>query len=114
MGKQVTAGYGDSCTWGPYLDQPNDPRTNTEAIIKAEETAAANIRKAIRGVGISREKQDKARVELADHLIRYLCDIEVVVLMDAYLSGNKEKLFERFGTVLNDAIATKAEIDVEY
>lgn len=114
MGTQVTAGYGDPETWGPYLGHPNDPRTNTEAIIKAEETAVANIRKAIRGIGISREKQDKARVELADCLIRYLCDIEVVVLMDAYLSGNKEKLFERFGTVLNDAIATKAEIDVEY
>ena len=114
MGKQVTAGYGDPATWAPYTGHPNDPRTNTEAIIKAEETAAENIRKAIRGIGISREKQDKARVELADHLIRYLCDIEVVGLMDAYLSGDREKLFERFGTVLNDAIATKAEIDVEY
>lgn len=114
MGTRVTAGYGDPETWGPYLGHPNDPRTNTEAIIKAEETAAANIRKAIRGVGISREKQDKVRTELADHLIRYLCDIEVVGLMDAYLSGDREKLFERFGTVLNDAISTKAEINVEY
>ena len=29
MGKQVTAGYGDSCTWGPYLGHSNDPRTKT-------------------------------------------------------------------------------------
>ena len=29
MGKQVTAGYGDPCTWGPYLGHPNDPRTPT-------------------------------------------------------------------------------------
>lgn len=111
---RITAGPGDSATWAPCTGHPNDPRTNTEAIIKAEETAAANIRKAIRGIGMSNDKRDKARVELADCLIRYLCDIEVVGLMDAYLSGGREKLFERFGTVLNDAIATKAEIDVEY
>lgn len=111
---RVTAGYGDPETWGPCTGHPNDPRTDTEAIIKARKTAEEDIRKAIRGIGMSNDKRDKARVELADHLIRYLCDIEVVGLMDAYLSGNKEKLFERFGTVLNDAIATKAEIDVEY
>lgn len=29
MGTQVTAGYGDPETWGPYLGHPNDPRTNT-------------------------------------------------------------------------------------
>ena len=108
---RITAGPGDSATWAPYTGHPNDPRTNTEAIIKAEETAAANIRKAIRGVGISREKQDKARVELADHLIRYLCDIEVVGLMDAYLSGNKEKLFSCFGEILGSAIEGLADME---
>ena len=111
---RVTAGPGDSSTWSPCVGHPNDPRTDTEAIIKAEEKAAENIRKVISGIGISNDKRDKARTELADHLIRYLCDTEVAGLMDAYLSKDKEKLFERFGVVLSDAIETKAEIDVAY
>ena len=28
---RVTAGYGDSCTWGPCTGHPNDPRTDIDA-----------------------------------------------------------------------------------
>ena len=31
MGTQVTAGPGDTCTWGPCMGHPNDPRTDVDA-----------------------------------------------------------------------------------
>ena len=108
---RITAGPGDSATWAPYTGHPNDPRTNTEAIIKARKTAEENIRKSI---SYTAENWADARMELSDHIIRYLCDVEVVGLVDAYLAGDRERLFKCFETILNDAIATKAEIDVEY
>ncbi len=116
MGTQhVIAGPGDPETWGPYNGHPNDPRSD-ETEERAYQTTIDNIWTAIRGNEILRTNNtaqcDEARLELADYLMRYLCDVEVTQMMEAYLSQDREKLFACFEEILESAIQGLADVKV--
>ena len=115
MGTQyITAGRGDHVT---FPAGTNDPQCFDDiAAEQAEQTAINHIWATISGNDLPINKQaldqrDEARLKLADHLIRYLCDVEVTEMMEAYLSHDKEKLFVCFGEILGSAIEGLADME---
>ena len=116
MGTQVTAGYGDPETWGPYLGHPNDSRAkiDTDAYEREIQAEADRIRKNIKGgKNVTEEDCEAMRLVLADHICRYVCDVEIIGLIEAHVAEDKEKLFERFGGILNNSVVGLAETFVE-
>lgn len=112
MGTQVTAGPGDPVT---FPIGTKDPQCfDTEAYERAIQAEADRIRKNIKGgKNVTGEDCEAMRLVLADHICRYVCDVEIIGLIEAHVAEDKEKLFERFGTVLNESVAGLAETFVE-
>ncbi|MCZ4065477.1 hypothetical protein NB636_01935 [Oxalobacter aliiformigenes] len=108
----VTAGPGDPVT---YPIGTKDPQCfDTEAYERAIQAEADRIRKNIKGgKNVTKEDCEAMRLVLADHICRYVCDVEIIGLIEAHASGDKEKLFERFSAVLNYSVAGLAETFVE-
>lgn len=110
MGTQVTAGPGDPVT---YPTGTKDPQCfDTEAYERAIQAEADRIRKNIEK-NVPEEERNAMLIKLADHICRYVCDVEIIGLIEAHVAEDKEKLFERFGTVLNESVAGLAETFVE-
>lgn len=111
MGTQVTAGYGDPVT---FPTGTKDPQCfDTEAYERAIQAEADRIRKNISGKNVTEEDCEAMRLVLADHICRYVCDVEIIGLIEAHVAEDKEKLFERFGGILNNSVVGLAETFVE-
>lgn len=108
-------GPGDPETWGPYLGHPNDTRAkiDTDAYEREIQAEADRIRKNISGKNVTEEDCEAMRLVLADHICRYVCDVEIIGLIEAHVAEDKEKLFERFGGILNNSVVGLAETFVE-
>jgi hypothetical protein len=112
MGTQVTAGPGDPVTFPIGTKDPQC--SDTEAHERAIQSEADRIRKNIKGgKNVTKEDCETMRLVLADHICRHVCDVEIIGLIEAHVSGDKEKLFERFGVVLNESVIGLAETFVD-
>lgn len=99
-------GYGDPCTWGPDTGHPNDPRTDPENTETRLENLACVFSQRIR----SRiPEDDDTAIRVADQLIRYLTDVEVVEIIRDAMQGKKEAVFLSVRDLIDEAVEGLAE-----
>ena len=99
-------GYGDPGTWGPVTGHPNDPRTDDEE----EEKRLAKLTSAFtRQITNNILKDDETAILVADYLIRYTTDIDIVDLIRDATKGNKEAVFNAIRDLLEESVRFMAE-----
>ncbi|MCZ4065184.1 hypothetical protein NB636_05820 [Oxalobacter aliiformigenes] len=99
-------GYGDPCTWGPVTRHPNDPRTDFSDYETRLEKLAFAFGQRIRS---RMAEDDETAIRVADQLIRYLTDIEVVGIIRDTARGKKESVFLAIRELIEEAIGGVAE-----
>ncbi len=99
-------GYGDPCTWGPCTGDPDDPRTELEKLEQRLEKLSTNFAQHIRN---SILKDDETVIAVADNLIRYLTDVEVVDIIRDVTRGRKEAVFTAVRDLVEEAVESVAE-----
>ena len=115
-------GLGDPDTWGNTSGHPNSPDYDEDRAKRAEELAETKIRKQL--VIASQIKchddmtyqehfAETTQIAVADNLIRYLNDADVVYLINAVLEGSETKVFASVENLINDSIKAVAESNAE-
>lgn len=99
-------GYGDPCTWGPVTTHPNDPRNDFEKqALRLEKLTLALCHR----IKDKLLEDDDTALLVADQLIRYLTDIEVVDIVRDVEKGKKESVFLAVRKLVDEAIEGLAE-----
>ena len=99
-------GYGDPCTWGPVTSHPNDPRTD----FSDYETRLGKLAFAFgQRIRSRMAEDDETAIRVADQLIRYLTDIEVVGIIRDTARGKKESVFLAIRALTEEALGGVAE-----
>lgn len=101
-------GYGDPCTWGKAVGHPGDPRTDHEQIRRTIDMLADTFGKQIRA-RLSRDDDDDTTAQVADQLIRYLNDSEVVDIIRDAQRGRKENVFRTINRLIGESVDALAE-----
>lgn len=99
-------GYGDPCTWGLEKGHPNDPRTDPEKTETRLENLTSVFSQRIRN---RIPDDDDTAIRVADQLIRYLSDVEVVEIVRDAIYGKKEAVFLAVRDLIEEAIEGLAE-----
>ncbi len=99
-------GYGDPCTWGPAKGHPNDPRTDPDKVETRLEKLVFVFSERIRNHILD---DDDTAIRVADQLIRYLTDVEVVDIVRDTMHGKKEAVFLGVRELIEEAIEGLAE-----
>lgn len=99
-------GYGDPGTWSPFSGHPNDPRTDTEELEKRLEKLTSAFTQRIRNDIL---KDDATAILVADNLIRYVTDIDIVDLIRDAARGSKEAVFNAVRDLMEESIQAMAE-----
>ena len=94
-------GYGDPCTWGAPAGHPNDPRNDVEKNEQRIQQLTASFRQHIRRRVVD---HDETAIRVADQLIRYLTDIEVVDIIRPVMQGRKEAAFQALRDLVSEAV----------
>ncbi|ARQ78639.1 hypothetical protein [Oxalobacter formigenes] len=99
-------GYGDPSTWAPLFGHPNDPRNDCEEeeIRLARLTAAFTQR-----ITNDIVKDDRTAILVADNLIRYTTDIDIVDIIRDAVRGRKEAVFNAVRDLLEESVRCMAE-----
>lgn len=99
-------GYGDPATWAPVFGHPNDPRNDEEEY----ETRLARLTAAFtRRITNDILKDDKTAILVADNLIRYTTDIDIVDLIRDVVRGRKEAVFNAVRDLMEESVRCMAE-----
>lgn len=99
-------GFGDPSTWSPFFGHANDPRTDEEEQEKRLENLTAAFTQRIRKDIL---KDDETAILVADNLIRYVRDIDIVEIIRDAAQGNKEAVFSGIRDLTEDSIRYMAE-----
>lgn len=99
-------GYGDLSTWGPFFGHPNDPRTEEEEEEKRLSKLTAAFSQRLRNDIL---KDDETAILVADNLIRYITDIDVVDIIRDAARGSKDAVFAGVRDLLEESIGYMAE-----
>lgn len=99
-------GYGDPCTWGPVTAHPNDPRADFAGTGSRLGKLALAFGQQTRSRLL---EDDETAIRVADQLIRYLTDVEVVGIIRDALQGRKEAVFLAIRELIGEAIGGVAE-----
>lgn len=99
-------GFGDPMTWAPILGHPNDPRNDEEEEeIRLVKLTAAFTRRITNDI----LKDDKTAILVADNLIRYTTDIDVVEIIRDAVRGRKEAVFNAVRDLMEESVRCMAE-----
>ena len=122
MGTQVTAGYGDPETWGPYLGHPND--SGTPELTQAQEEALfgqavqerkkfleENICGELSNAGTSHGATEKVAPAFAA-ILAGLPDTEIIQMMNMSCWNEQDKLSAFISKLIDRAIDKVAEWEV--
>ena len=101
-------GYGDSCTWGKAVGHPGDPRTDHEQIRRRLDMLTDTFSKQIRA-RLSQDDDQETTAQVADQLIRYLNDSEVVDIIRDARRGQKENVFRTITRLIGESVDALAE-----
>ena len=99
-------GFGDPATWQKCTGHPNDPRTDT-ASIEARLYRQIAINKAC--IQSRLGKDDETDLAIADRLIRYLVDSDIVHILRLVLKNNQDAVFLAIQKLIGNAIDSHAE-----
>ena len=101
-------GYGDSCTWGKAVGHPCDPRTDHEQTRRRFDMLADTFGRQIRAK-LSHDDDHETTAQVADQLIRYLNDSEVVDIIRDVQHGRKENVFRAVTRLIGESVDALAE-----
>lgn len=99
-------GFGDPATWQKCTGHPNDPRTDT-ASIEARLYRQIAINKAC--IQSRLGKDDETDLAIADRLIRYLVDLDVVPIIRFVRKNKQTGVFLAVKKLIGNAIDSHAE-----
>lgn len=99
-------GYGDPGTWSPFTGHPNDPRTDEEEQEKRLEKLTAAFTQRICNDIL---KDDETAILVADNLIRYVTDIDIVDIIRDAARGSKEAVFNGIRDLMEESVRCMAE-----
>ena len=122
MGKQVTAGYGDPETWGPYLGHPNDPGTPEltqaqeealfeQAVQERKKFLEENICGELSNAGTSHGATEKVAPAFSA-ILAGLPDTEIIQIMTMSCWNEQDKLSGFISKLIDRAIDKAAEWEV--
>ena len=101
-------GYGDSCTWGKAVGHPGDPRTDHEQIRRRLDMLTDTFSKQIRA-RLSQDDDQETTAQVADQLIRYLNDSEVVDIIRDARRGQKENVFRAITRLIGKSVSSTTQ-----
>ena len=99
-------GYGDLATWGPVSGHPNDPRTDDDEEEKRLVKLTAAFSQRITNDIL---KDDETAILVADNLIRYTTDIDIVDIIRDIVKGNKDAIFNAIRELMEESVRCMAE-----
>lgn len=99
-------GFGDPGTWNPFSGHPNDPRADGEEQEKRLAKITAAFAQRIRNDIL---KDDETAILVADNLIRYVRDIDIVEIIRETARGNKEAVFIGIRDLTEESVQCLAE-----
>lgn len=99
-------GYGDPATWAPVFGHPNDPRTDEEEQEKRLEKLTEVFARRICNDIL---KDDETAILVADNLIRYVTDIDIVDIIRDTVRGSKEAVFNAVRDLMEESVSCMAE-----
>ncbi len=99
-------GYGDPATWAPISGHPNDPRNECEE----QEIRLAKLTEAFtQRITNDIVKDDNTAILVADNLIRYTTDIDIVDIIRDAVRGRKEAVFDAVRSLMEESVRCMAE-----
>ena len=115
----ITAGSGDSCTWGPCMGHPNDPRTPEltqaqeealfeQAVQERKKFLEENICGELSNAGTSLGATEKVAPAFAD-ILAGLPDVKIIPMMNMSCWNEQDKLSAFISKLLDRAIDKAAE-----
>lgn len=99
-------GYGDPGSWPPVFGHPNDPRADDEE----EEKRLAKLTSAFtQRITNDILKDDDTAIMVADQLIRYTTDIDIVDIIRDAVKGNKDAVYNAVRDLMEESVRCMAE-----
>ncbi len=103
---QILAGFGDSDTWMKCSGHQNDPRTDNDKIEKQIQfLTGIHLAKLKAFLG----KNDETDIAIADNLIRYLVDLDIVEIIRFVQKNDSSSVFKAVQNLIEASVTNHAE-----